>query len=873
MEFMKRNKRILIWSTAGIFGLFLCIYLGILFILPNLLNSNTFIKKMQGLISKNTGYNVVAENFNIKITPALSLNLRADKISAKKNGVNILDIEGFSGKTSFNKLKEARAEYLFLNFNKIQKTTKKGGFKATALPDIYLESAEIIFDETKEFKGKFSNFSIKKIDRKKYIKFYGEISSIFLKDKLILGENGYLFADKNSIFAKQFEILSKNSLIQLNGKIYDEKGLYDFYLKGKDISAQDLTASVLYLQKAGDPSKKFIENFYNYSGEIDINLNFRNDGIFGKCSAKKLAAVTVLFNAPVYFENADFYFDKTTVKSRAEGELANEKITHSLYITNILSPERFTKGRIEANLQNNIDKFIPGLKTIGKQKICVEYYTKNKKTAVDYLLNLQSGADIFYKNASLGLKHKDRRLSVHTIKHDNFLHIKNYDYSILNNGETLNIVSGKGLFTKIQDKMKPKYLTSKTNGFAPSSVAGSFGRFISGGEFSGNLKYDFQRNKIFGNFIIKNAHHKDFFVKKAEINADKKCVNILAEGKYRGEKFTSKMSARNKIGNKIIVYNMDLFLDKYTTKPSSTSLKLKSYKYGEKYRHLSSRVKDIDLTVENWKIKTSKIIKDKIVLNNVSLTGSLKNHVFRFSTSDIYFAKGTLSAMGLYDFKKNSSLLRFRAKNVDSDIATNLIFGLNGQVKGIADAVLYIKTFKKFDDIKAKVVFKIDKGYLPKLGETEITNKLTRRKIKLSRIVNIKDNENNPINPSELASDIKGSFYMDNHLLKDLAVTSRQKHLSLLFEGEYDIDSENTDLMIFGKYNNSAQRKVKILFMPLSFVTKLIFRPEHSFENYKAKFEKVPDINTKSKDTSLFRVKIQGSPKENNLNVEMKRIY
>ena len=69
----------------------------------------------------------------------------------------------------------------------------------------------------------------------------------------------------------------------------------------------------------------------------------------------------------------------------------------------------------------------------------------------------------------------------------------------------------------------------------------------------------FRETKIFGNFIIKNAHHKDFFVKKAEINADKKCVNILAEGKYRGEKFTSKMSARNKIGNKIIVYNMDLF--------------------------------------------------------------------------------------------------------------------------------------------------------------------------------------------------------------------------------------------------------------------------------------------------------------------------
>ena len=114
---------------------------------------------------------------------------------------------------------------------------------------------------------------------------------------------------------------------------------------------------------------------------------------------------------------------------------------------------------------------------------------------------------------------------------------------------------------------------------------------------------------------------------------------------------------------------------------------------------------------------------------------------------------------------------------------------------------------------------------------------------------------------------------MDNNILKDIAITSRQKNLSLLFEGEYNIESENTDLMIFGKYNNDAQKRVKILFMPLSFVVKLIFRPENSYENYKAKFEKVPDINTKPGNVSLFRVKIKGSPKEDNMDVEMKRIY
>lgn len=870
---MKKYKKALIWTVSGILAAILCVYLCTIFILPKLLNSNTFIKKAQGLISKNTGYNVVSDNLKIKITPFLSLVFKADRISASKNGENIINIEGFNGKAKFTKLKTAKAEKLFLNLDKIQRGNKKGKFKISSAPDIYLESAEIIFDETKEFKGNFSNFSIKKINGKKYVKFYGEISSIFLKDNLILGETGYLYSDKNSVFAKNFRILSNNSSLLADGKIFDEKGQYNFYVKGKDLKASDLMASILYFQKSKDSSKKFIENFYNYSGDIDVSLNFRNDGVFGKCSAKNLAATTVLFNAPAFFETADFHFNKTIVTSRAEGMLADEKVVHSLLITNLLSPERFTRGRITSNLQGKIDKYIPGLKTVGKQNISVEYYTKNKKTGVDYLLNLKPDADIFYKNASLGLTLKDRRLFVHTLKHGNILYIKNYDYSILKDGETFNIVTGRGLFTKIKDKMRPKAITLKTNGFAPSSVAGSFGRFISGGEFSGNLKYDFQKNKIYGNFIIKNAHHKDFFVKKAEVNADKKCVNILAEGNYRGEKFTTKMVARNRITNKITVYNADLFLDKYKVYGKTSTLGLKPHKHLKNRKHFYSKVKDIDLTIENWKIRVNKITKDRIVLNNITLTGSLKNSVFRFSTSDIHFAKGILSAKGLYDFNKNSSLARFKMKNVDSATAADLIFNLKGQVEGTANALLYIKTFNKLDDIKAKLAFKIDGGYLPKIGDVEFKNKFTRRNIKLSRIINIKDEENKPINPSALASDIKGSFCMDNNILKDIAITSRQKNLSLLFEGEYNIESENTDLMIFGKYNNDAQKRVKILFMPLSFVVKLIFRPENSYENYKAKFEKVPDINTKPGNVSLFRVKIKGSPKEDNMDVEMKRIY
>ncbi len=881
MEFLKKYKKVILWSISAVFAVFLCIYLCILFALPMLLNSKTFTKKAKGIVLKNTGYAISAENFNIKITPFLSLYLKADKLSAAKNGAKIFDIEGFVGKTKLGLPKKINAKYVFLNLNKIQKGqkgNKNSSFEISSLPDIYIDDARVIFDDTKDFEGKFSNFSIKKINGKKYVKFYGEISSVFFKENLILGEKGYIFANKNALFAKDFEILSKDSSLVLNGKLLDqnkkkEESSYDFYIKGNDIQTADLMASLLYFQKSKNDSKKFIENFYNFKGTVDVDLNFKNDGIFGNCTAKELAAATTLFNAPIYFKEAVFIFNKTGVTSTAKGTLADEEVVHSLRVADIMSPNRLVLGKIESKLQNKIDKYIPGLKTVGQEEIGVEYYIKNKKITVDYLLSLKKGADIFYKSASLGLKDKDRRLFVHTLKNDKLLYIKNYDYSILNGEDTFNIVLGRGLFVKNKDKMQPKYLSAKTNGFAPASFAGSFGRFISGGEFSGNLKYDFQKDKLFGNFIIKNARHKDFYIQKAEVNADKKCIDILAEGKYRGEKFTSKLNARNKIANQIVVYNLDLFLDKYTVRTNRAALGLKPHRPFKHKGKFYSKVKDVDLTIENWKIKVNKFTKDRIVLNNVSLTGSLKNSVFKFSTSDVYFAKGILSAKGLYDFRKNSSLMRFKAKNVDSNTAADLIFDLKGQVMGTANGILYIKTLNKLDDIKAKIVFKIDKGYLPKLGDIEIKNRFTRRNIKLSRLINIKDTENNPINPSELASDIKGSFYADNQLIRDISITSRQKHLSMLFEGQYDIKDENADLMIFGKYNSDSQRRVKILFMPLSFVVKLIFRPENSLKNYKEKFEKVPDISEKPGDTSLFRIKIKGSPKEDNMDVQLKRIY
>ena len=288
---------------------------------------------------------------------------------------------------------------------------------------------------------------------------------------------------------------------------------------------------------------------------------------------------------------------------------------------------------------------------------------------------------------------------------------------------------------------------------------------------------------------------------------------------------------------------------------------------------VAHKIKDFDLTIENWKIRVNKIVKDRIVLNNVLLAGSLKNSVFKFQTSDISFAKGVLSAKGLYNFKKKSSGVRFSAKNVDSNIAADLIFNLPNQVAGTANGVLYIKTFNKLDDIKAKLIFRIDKGYMPQLGDIEIKNRFTRKKIKLSNLIKVRNENNEPINPAEYASDIMGSLYVNNSKLENILITSKQKNLSLLIEGNCNLEEDSANLMMFGKYSNDKHRKIKILFMPFSFVAKLLFRPENTLENYKDKFNKVPDVNTNPANVNLFRIKLDKKPGENNTDIEMKRIY
>ena len=688
-----------------------------------------------------------------------------------------------------------------------------------------------------------------------------------LKSTLIVGENGCLFFKRGKIYAENLSVKLSESQLLLSGLIFDINKESDLSIKGDNLPVKDVYASLLHFQKYRNKGQKvFIENFKDFIGLIDVDLIYKNNGLYGACKTQNLGAHSVLFNVPILFSNAVFNFEDRLVWAEAEGTLGEEEVFTSFILTNMATPQQEVKGKVLALLSDRLaEKYIPN--TTIKEKIIasVDYSVKNKKINVNYSLNLPMGSDLGYKNAHLGLDDFSRRLFVQTEKFANKLEIKNYDYSLVDENEITNILLGRGLLLKENGHFYLHNISCKTNGYAPVSVTGSFGEYVDGGFFEGDLVFNARTNKILGDFVLIDSNYKDFYLEKAVVSADENTMKVTANGTYDDYPFNWYISAKNDFNNKIDIYNMDLYLQKFIVRKGD-------YKVKSKRKNTSKLSKKIDIDIANWSIRLDEISHNRILVEDISLSGSLKNNVFNFLMSDVKFANGLLNAYGWYNFSNHSSDIVFSAQNIDSNIVADTAFGLSNQISGLASANLHAKTTNKLENISGNASFSIKQGYLPKLGSTEFIISKSKKfkkplRIKLSDIINV-----NISKAEALASDINGSFSLSDFDMQDINLTSQQKYLSLYIEGDYNVEKQDANLQLFGKYNKIAPKGVKVLFIPLDWILKFAFRPEESKAFYQQKLDKIPSINANKDEEQNFRVKFDGNINTNNINVELKAI-
>ena len=842
-------------------------YTFVVFVLPPVINSKITINKLQSLIHNKTGIETNITGLNLKISPKLTVILNIGSIDAKNNNVSVADIQNLSLKYELlqKHLTLIGAKNIHINGNSLKQFKNKikkkdgGSFEIKNIPEIHISNLDYKSDEV--------NIHVQNADTiNDIIQLKIAVTSPVLKETLKLGDSGSLQVTDNKLKANKFKITLGNSHLYLDGILVDNNKSPNLDIKGEKLPVSEIMPMVLQIQKSLDPSKKFIENFKNFKGTAKVNLKLNKDGLWGTCTANNIGANSVWFDIPVFFKEAVFNFRGQKVDSIAEGILGKEKVIHTLNITDLLTPERLVIGTMDTTLTKKFD-FVPNLTVLNSVNVNLVYKIKYKKPDVYYNIDIPANSDLIYNSFYLGLRDYKRKIYGNTLKDNDNLYLKKYKYSYSDSKKENVIISGDGLFMKNIDKFNPdkfipQYITCHTNGYAPISVTGAFGEKVKGGEFQGDLKYDFKNNQVLGTFDIIKTRHQDFNIEKAHVVSKNGVFNITSNGLYKGEKYSAELNTKNNIYGETLIYNMKLFLDKLVLETTPDNRK-KNIKIDSK--KISKKVKDIDITINNWEIAINEIIRDKFILKNVKLIGSLKNSIFDFNMQDLFFADGTVHAKGFYNFIKDTSEIIFEAKNINSNKAANMMLNLQNQIEGTANAKVNLKAKNMFKFLDAQCAFEIKEGFLPKLGDTEFM--LKNSKYKLSEITNF------DLTQKELMKDdIKGTFNVHNTELKNINITTWHELSAVFLEGSYEMEKQYADLHLFWHYSKDAPKGIRIFGIPFSMILKVVFRPEHSKKLYESKLLQIPEIKDNNKNSNYYRIRLKGDINNNKTSLELKEI-
>ena len=862
--YMKKIFRI----TFGIVLLFIIsAYLGIVFLFPSIINSKTTLNKIQSIINDKTGLDTNIAGLKLKISPKLLVVLKVDSIDSKNNNVPVFDIKNVTVnyKLLQKQLTLLSADNIYVDGNFLEKfkkedaKKKKSNFELNNIPETHIQKFV--------FKSDKLNINLENLDTKDgFINLKAAINAPFLKETLKLGDSGSLQVVENKLKANKFKVELGNSNLYLDGFLVDKDKSSDLYINGENLPVSEIMPMLLHLQKSKDPSKKFIENFKNFKGTADVNLKLNKDGIWGTCTANNFGADAVWFDIPLYSNKVVFNFRGKTVDSVAEGVLGNEKIIHTLKITELGTPQKFVVGTLSTTFTPKFN-CVPNLTVLNSVDFKLIYKIKDRKPDVYYNIDIPENSDLIYNSFYLGLRKYKRKIYANTFKDGNDLYLKQYKYSYSDSDKENVIISGDGLFSKYVDKSNPdkfvpQYIACHTNGYAPISVTGSFGEKVRGGEFKGDLKYDFKNNRVLGTFDIMHARHQAFHIDTAHIVAKDGLLNITTEGLFKGEKYSAELKAKNNIAGETLVYNMKLFLDKMIleTKPN-TQKKNKKINPNE----ITKKVRNAGITINNWEIAINEIKRDKFVLQNVKILGSMKNNIFDFKMQELNFADGIINARGVYDFTKDSSKIAFEAKNINSNKVAETTLNLKDQIEGIANASVNVDAKDMFRYLDAHCAFEVKEGFLPKLGDTEFMIK--NSKYKLSQIINIDLSQKDL-----MQDDIKGTFDVHNSEIKNISITTWHELSAMFLEGNYEMEKQLADLQLFWHYSKEAPKGVRIFGVPLSLILKVVFRPENSKELYLPKLSKIPKISAEEDNSNYYRIQLQGDINNNKTSLKLKEI-
>jgi hypothetical protein len=877
---MKISKlQIFIYSIiAAIVGLCLFVYFG----LPSILQSPLLIKKYENLIEEKTGFPAKVQGLNLKFTPKLAVNIDVSEISSKTDkNIDVIKIENFHyiSKPLSIKPEKVTIDNVYTDFSLIQKyinSSKKNGKKSSFDLKYFpiLDIKRVFVKLDKNSTVEIRNLQSKQFDSTVICKFLAAVKTPYSKYPIIVGENGYLYYSK-SLYIDDLSIDFGHSRLNLSGEFTNLSAF------GKRLPIDELQNAFVFFWTIKHPRQKnFIENFHNLTGTLDVNLNYSNKKLNGTCTANNLSAKFFDYKIPINLPKTVFHFENDRIWASTTGKIAGEKAFTDVEINKLFTPNTTARGTVKTKITQSLKKYYPTISISGKADATIKYQTKNRVVDIFYKLTLPQNSYIIspisVRDETIS---KQREITAHTKKVGNTIFLKRYTYAVNFNGSSHIFFHGNGEFKKLKGRYKPIFVTLKTNDFIPENIVPLKNKYLNNGVFRADLRFDVLKKKIFGKIELKNSYHKDFlYIKYAILEFLENEILMTSNGEFFNSPIEFEFNASNDFTHGITIKNIEILLDKFYPQKGNLNTVKSSYSENNK----TDSVQTLDpskIKVENGKIQVNQVIHPKFYLHDVSIIGKLANNIVDFEIPETEYSKGILFGKGQYDIKNHNSDIYFIASEIDSnDVATKL-FKLPNQIEGLAYATLHLITKNKLNDIHANATFAVTDGFLPRLGSREIIfNKPSKLKkvlffinkpikFTLSKITNIDFSK-----PNVFYSDLKGSFTLDNEQISDVKIYSQSDYLSMFIEGGYNIENELGDICIWGRHDKIAEKKIKIFKIPLHWIYKFAFKPEHSKTHFEDKIKEIPPIKSKyPSDESFFRVEIDGNPNNGSeINIQMK---
>ncbi len=863
-------------------------YMFFLLGLPKALATESKINQYEKFLSQKMGIPISIKKLSIKTKPNFDIIIKIpviESLSVKNEKLVLIEDLKYSANIFNLKHGQLDSEDLYIDLNTIKKylnltdNQNKKPFNIPYFPSVHLHNGYVKLDET----------SYIDIDYIKSAKTFGKIktellakiSSPYTKSPVIVGDKGKIIYSNRLIF-ENFSMQFADANLFLSG---DKSNLK---LVGKSLPIKQIEQAFLYSYHLKHPDKKnFIENFHNLDGLLDVDLLSKNNKLSGTCTAYNLNALFSNFKFPVNFPETVFYFEGKTIKAKTSGKFGGEPVYTDISVDELFTPDLNISGNVSSKLTENFtNRHFKPIQIKGVADAKVKYNNKSGKVDVRYSLTIPKGSNLTSIYGNLDNIDKIRHITMHTTKQGDPIKVEDYDYSFIYDKAYQKLLSGDGLFEKINGRYSPKFFTLKTNGDISVNIIKSFLRdYISNGTFDADLRYEFLSKDISGVMNLYNISHSDFlFLKNTNIKIENNKLKFKSEGTFYDSALTANAVADSNFRKDILVHDVDIHLDKYFVQRGKLKSIPSTFKKGQTIKPRKRHNLLSDVTVEQGRIRVDKIYSRKFDVHNVNIQGSLKNEIAHFIIPKAEYAKGLLSAKGIYNLSNHSSDIEFFASDIDSDeVATNF-FKLKNQVEGDAFATLHVITKNKLNDIKAKATFAISDGFLPSIGSREfiinsskhkaksklLNNKIVQKlniKLTLSKIINIDFSK-----PNIFYSNLYGTFNIDNEQVDNVRIFSKSDFLSLFIEGDYNIDEEYGNLNLWGRRNKTEAKKIRIFKIPFNLIYKIVFRPEHSKDMDGDKIALIPAIKTSvADDISLFRIFVSGYLNSSDkLKVEMK---